>query len=130
MLPRLLADLLVALHLAFIVFVGLGGLLAIRWRWVALVHLPSAAWGAYIELTGGICPLTPLENALRRAAGDSGYSGGFIEHYLVPIIYPAGLTREHQIALAVGVVLVNALAYALVWRHAARARKRDTGRGG
>jgi hypothetical protein len=90
---RALADLVLVFHLAFIVFVVLGGLLTLRWRRIPLVHLPTVIWGVFIELSGGLCPLTPLENMLRRAAGTSGYSGGFIEHYLIPVIYPAGLSH-------------------------------------
>lgn len=108
---RLVADLLVAVHFAFIVFVVAGGFLAWRWRPVAWVHLPAAAWGALIEFAGWICPLTPLENRFRRLAGEAGYEGGFIEHYLIPIIYPAGLTTPVQIVLGAVVVLVNVVAY-------------------
>jgi hypothetical protein len=114
---RLLADLLVALHLAFVVFVVLGGLLVLRWPRLAWAHLPAAAWGAWIEAAGWICPLTPLENDLRRAAGQSGYPGGFIEHYILPVLYPPGLTREAQLVLAAIVVAINVIAYAiLLWR--------------
>lgn len=120
MLHRLAADAVLVLHLAFIVFVLVGGLLALRWRGAPWLHLPAAAWGVYIELSGGLCPLTPLENSLRRAAGEAGYAGGFIEHYLLPLIYPAGLTQEIQYLLAAIVVGVNVLAYAWVW--AARRR--------
>jgi len=116
MLLRILADLVVVLHLAFIVFVVGGGLLAIRWRWIPWVHLPAAAWGAILEIRGLICPLTPLENWLRREAGGSGYTGGFIEHYLLPILYPPGLTSSIQLLLAALVVAANVAAYACVWR--------------
>lgn len=121
MIYRLLADLILVLHLAFIVFVVAGGLLALRWRWAPLVHLPAAFWGAFIVATGGICPLTPLENMLRRAAGEAGYPGGFIENYLLAIIYPAGLTPQIQLILAVLVIVANVLAYSIVRR---RRRKR------
>lgn len=124
MLNRALADLVLILHLAFIVFVVAGGLLALRWRWFPLIHLPAALWGVFIESSGGICPLTPLENKLRRAAGASGYSGGFVEHYLVPIIYPAELSLPVQLVLAGLLVLANALVYGLVWRQLRRARRR------
>ncbi|MHB1374434.1 MAG: DUF2784 domain-containing protein [Thauera sp.] len=120
MLHRFAADAVLVLHLAFIVFVLVGGLLALRWRRAPWLHLPAAAWGVYIELSGGLCPLTPLENSLRRAAGEAGYAGGFIEHYLLPVIYPAGLTHEIQYLLAAIVVGVNVLAYA--WVLAARRR--------
>jgi hypothetical protein len=112
---RLLADLVLFLHLAFIAFAVAGGLLALRWRWLPWLHLPAVAWGAFIELTGGICPLTPLENALRRAAGDAGYGGSFIEHYVVPLVYPASLTPSVQLLLAAGLVAANVVAYGVVW---------------
>ncbi|NOR23956.1 MAG: DUF2784 family protein [Desulforhopalus sp.] len=111
MLYRILADLVVFLHLLFIIFVVAGGLLVLRRAWLALLHLPTVLWAAYIELTGNICPLTPLENHFRRMAGEDGYSGGFIEHYLIPIIYPAGLTYEIQIFLGLFVVVMNLLLY-------------------
>ncbi|CAH1747663.1 putative membrane protein [Thauera humireducens] len=116
MLFRLAADAVLLLHLGFIIFVLLGGLLALRWRRVPLLHLPAAAWGVYIELSGGLCPLTPLENRLRALAGQAGFEGGFIEHYLLPLIYPAGLTRDTQFVLAGVVVIVNLLAYGFVLR--------------
>lgn len=113
---RWLADVVVALHFAFIVFVVAGGLLALRnARW-AFAHLPAVAWVAWIEFTGTICPLTPLENALRASAGQAGYSGGFIGHYLLPVIYPAGLTPPMQVGLGVAVVALNALVYWRAWR--------------
>ena len=90
---RLAADFIVIMHLAFIVFVISGGLLALRWRPVVLFHLPAVLWGALIEFTGGICPLTPLEQRLRQAAGETGYGGGFVEYYVIPVIYPHWLTR-------------------------------------
>ena len=116
MVHRVLADLVLVLHFAFIVFVVVGGVLALRWRWVPLLHLPAAAWGVFIEATGGVCPLTPLENALRRAAGASGYSGGFLDHYLLPIVYPSSLSHSVQLVLAGLVVAVNALVYVAVLR--------------
>ncbi len=115
MIFRALADLVLALHLAFIVFVLLGGLLALRWRWAPLVHLPAALWGVLVQLSGRLCPLTPLENALRGAAGEAGYTGGFIEHYVVPTIYPVALSPRVGLLLASLVVLANALAYSIVW---------------
>lgn len=120
MIHGILADLVLVLHFAFILFVATGGLLALRWPRAALVHLPAAAWGVLIELRGWICPLTPLENTLRRAAGQAGYEGGFIEHYLLPVIYPGGLTRDVQLLLAAMVVLLNAGIYGLVWRRRPR----------
>jgi len=122
MLYRLAADSVLAVHLVFIVFVVLGGLLALRYVWAAFVHLPAAGWGAFIELTGRICPLTTLENALRRAAGESGYSESFIEHYLLPVIYPSGLSRGIQLWLAALVLVVNAAVYAwVVYRYRSKA---------
>jgi len=112
----LLADALVVLHGLFVVFVAGGGLLVLRRPRVAWAHLPCAVWGAWIEFTGGICPLTPLENALRRRAGQAGYEGGFIEQYVTALLYPAGLTREIQIGLGVAVVVVNVAIYAAVLR--------------
>lgn len=116
MIHRLAADGVLLVHLGFILFVLLGSLLALRWRRAPWLHLPAAAWGVYIEVSGGLCPLTPLENRLRVAAGEAGYSGGFVEHYLVPLLYPAGLTQETQYLLAAIVLGVNALGYAWVWR--------------
>ena len=112
---RLLADLIVVAHAGFIAFVIAGGYLALRWRWMPWLHLPAAAWGAAIEFGGWICPLTPLENQLRAAGGAAGYSGGFISHYLIPLIYPAGLTRGIQLGLGAAVIAVNVTAYAIVW---------------
>jgi hypothetical protein len=119
---RLLADLVLAVHLAFILFVAAGGFL-VAWRWgLRWLHLPAAAWGVAISVAGWVCPLTPLENHLRRLGGAAGYEGGFIEHYLVSVIYPDGLTRTHQLMLAAALVAVNLAAYALaVRRHRAPA---------
>jgi hypothetical protein len=108
---RLAADGVLLLHLAFILFALLGAATAVRWRWMPLVHLPAAAWGFFVELTGRICPLTHLENYLRVQAGQSGYTTSFIEHYLLDIIYPAGLTRGIQLALAGVVIVVNVAIY-------------------
>lgn len=116
MLNRLLADAVLIVHFAFIVFVLLGGYAALRWRWTVLVHVPCVVWGVYIMLSGNVCPLTPLENRLRRAAGGEGYDGGFIEHYIVKIIYPEGLERWMQFSFAAIIVLANVLAYFLYWR--------------
>jgi len=120
MTARLLADLLVVAHLAFIVFALAGGALVLWRRGVAMLHLPAAAWAAWTEFTGTICPLTPWEQALRRQAGEAGYSGGFIEHYLIPLIYPAALTPAIQTVLGVVVVALNVAVYALVWRRGRR----------
>jgi hypothetical protein len=116
MTARLAADALVALHLAFIVFVVAGGLLALVHRGWAAVQLPAVAWGAWTEFTGTICPLTPWENALRRQAGEAGYAGGFIEHYVIPLIYPDALTAGVQVALGLGTLGINAAVYAFAWR--------------
>ncbi len=117
MIHRLLADVIVVLHFAFIVFVVLGALPAYRWPKMVWVHIPCALWGAWIEITGGICPLTPIEVHFRRMGGTEGYAGGFIEHYLVPIIYPSGLTQADQLLLGGLVVAVNLSAYGfLLWR--------------
>jgi hypothetical protein len=115
MLYRLLADAVLLLHLLFVAFVLGGGLLALRWRWMPWLHLPALAWGATVEFTGWICPLTPLENILRAAGGEAGYSGGFVEHYLLPMLYPAALTREAQWLLGGGLLAFNAVVYLLLW---------------
>lgn len=115
MLYRGLADLVVLLHFGFIVFAILGGVLALRWAWSPYVHLPAVAWGVLIELTGRVCPLTPLELSLRRAGGEAGYAGGFIEQYITPVIYPPGLTPALQLGLAAALVLLNVLIYSWVW---------------
>jgi hypothetical protein len=111
---RLAADLVVVAHLLFVGFVVGGGLLVWRWPRLGWIQIPAAAWGALIELAGWICPLTPLENALRARAGQVGYSGGFVEHYVLPVVYPAGLTREVQIVLGAGVILLNVVAYGVL----------------
>jgi hypothetical protein len=119
---RVLADAVLLLHLAFILFVVLGGwLVAIRPKLVWL-HLPVVAWGASVEFFGLTCPLTPLENWLRDRGGESGYSGGFIDHYLMPLMYPAGLTRGMQLVLGGMVVAINVAAYTWIWRRRRRAR--------
>ena len=115
MLSRVLADAVLVLHLAFVAFAVAGGLLALRWRWLPLVHLPALAWAAVVAFSGTVCPLTPLENALRAAGGGAGYPGGFIEHYLLPLLYPAELTRTVQVVLGTGLLAFNALAYFIVW---------------
>ncbi len=108
---RILADALVVAHFAFVVFVGAGGFLAWRYRLAWLAHLPALAWGLWIELSGTICPLTPLENHLRGLAGQSGYPGGFVEHYVLPVLYPPGLTFQVQWVLAGALLVVNLIAY-------------------
>jgi hypothetical protein len=108
---RFAADAVLLLHLGFILFALFGALLVIRWRWIILAHLPAAAWGAFVEASGRICPLTPIENRLRGEAGLSGYGGGFVEHYLLRTLYPEGLTRETQYVLAGLVIAVNGAIY-------------------
>ena len=119
--PSTAADALLVVHLLFIVFVVIGGLLVLRWPGLAWLHLPSVAWAIWIEASGGICPLTPWENRLRSLAGEAGYQGGFIEHYLLPIIYPPGLTPAVQVWLALAVAAINLAVYGLLL---ARTRKR------
>jgi len=112
---RVLADLVLVVHLAFVLFVVLGGLLVVRWPRLALLHVPAAIWGVLIEYTGWICPLTPLENSFRTRGGEAGYSGGFIQHYIQPLLYPAGLTRSTQLVLGSVVLALNLAAYAIVF---------------
>ncbi len=116
MLHRWLADAVVGLHFAFVGFALLGGLLVRRWRWIAWLHLPCAAWAVVIALAGWVCPLTPLENYLRRAAGQAGYDGGFVEQYVIPVLYPDGLTRTAQIALALSALAINVAIYSSLLR--------------
>lgn len=116
MIFRLLADATVVLHLAFVLFVVAGGLLVLRWHRVAWVHLPAAAWGVWVEFAGWICPLTPLENWLRLRGGQSVYTATFIDQYLVPILYPAGLSRDIQWILGAFVLMANAVVYFFVMR--------------
>ncbi|MDP3816918.1 DUF2784 domain-containing protein [Pseudomonas sp.] len=110
----LAADAVLLVHLLFIAFVLLGGLLVLRWRRLVWLHLPAVVWGVVVESMRWQCPLTPLENSLRQAAGQAGYAGGFVEHYLMPIIYPAGLTPQIQLWLGAVVLLLNGLIYAVV----------------
>ena len=121
---RLAADAIVLLHLAFVVFVALGGLLALRWRRVAWAHVPAALWGVGIELGGWICPLTPLENHLRQRGGAAAYEGDFIARYVVPVLYPAGLTRHWQLGLGALALGINLLVYALILRRWSGTRPR------
>ena len=122
MLYQVLADVVVLIHFAFILFVLLGGLLALRWHWMPWIHLPAVAWGAAVEKFGWLCPLTPIENLLRRTSGSSGYSDGFIEHYLIPIIYPAEITQEFQLFLAFALIALNLAVYLGVWLLKVRSR--------
>src|SRR5262245_57015896 len=123
MIYRALADIVVALHLAFIVFAAMGGILVFSWRRVAWFHAPAAMWAALIEFAGWECPLTPLENWLRRLGGEAGYQTSFIERYLIPVIYPASFTRSLHIILGLMVLVVNLAIYWMVWRRPARNRE-------
>jgi hypothetical protein len=122
MFSRLLADAVLVLHLLFIAFALAGGLLAFHWRPAMVLHLPAMAWAALVEFNGWICPLTPLENRLRAAGGAAGYEGGFIEHYLLPLIYPAALTPQLQWWLGGGLLAFNAAVYLLCWLRNRRRR--------
>lgn len=116
MLWRLAADALLLIHLLFILFAVFGSLGIRRYPWLAMLHLPALAWAALVMLNGWLCPLTPLEIQLRQLAGDAGYHGSFIGHYLLPLIYPPGLTRTVQILLGVGVISLNLVFYGrLLW---------------
>lgn len=119
-----LADALVLAHLLFIAFVVGGGFLLLRWPRLAWLHLPAAVWGVAVEMLGWICPLTPLENHFRRLGGGSGYSGDFVERYLIPLIYPEQLSRSDQFVLGAAVLALNLLAYGLAWRKHSRPRCR------
>jgi len=118
---RFLADVIVMVHVGFVAFVVLGGLLVLRWRRLMWLHIPAAVWGAVVEIAAWICPLTPLEIELRRMGGEVGYAGGFVEHYIVPILYPAELTRTTQIVLGILVLAINLVIYCYVF---SRSRKR------
>jgi hypothetical protein len=111
----LLADLIVCIHLAFVVFVVLGGLLVMKWPGVIWIHLPAVFWGIAIELSGWICPLTPLENWLRNKGGEENYQLDFVARYLLPMLYPQGLTRRSQVFLGALVLLVNVAIYGWVF---------------
>ncbi|WP_223451788.1 MULTISPECIES: DUF2784 domain-containing protein [unclassified Pseudomonas] len=116
MLYRIAADGLVLFHLLFILFVLFGGLLVLKWRHLAWWHLPAATWGVAVEVFHLTCPLTQWENLMRSAAGQTGYGGGFIEHYVWPVIYPAGLTPSIQLGLGGVVLVINVLVYVRVFR--------------
>ena len=122
MIYRLLANVVVILHLGFVAFVILGGFLLRRWPRLVYVHVPVVIWGALIEFAGWVCPLTPLENHLRRLGGQAGYSAGFVEHYLIPVLYPHALTRNVQYVLGAVVIAINVVAYVRFSR-----RRRKTG---
>jgi len=119
----LLADAVLLIHLTFILFVMLGGLLLLRWPRLAWLHLPAVAWGIFVEFSGRICPLTPLENDLRQRGGEAGYGGGFIEHYVTALIYPDGLSRTVQFVLGGIVIAVNVAMY---WMLARRMKRSST----
>ena len=118
----LAANLLLVLHLGFVCFVVLGGILVLKWRRVVVLHLPAVLWGALIEYQGWICPLTPLEQRLRQAAGQDGFAGGFIEHYLVLLLYPGQLNREMQIFLGTLVIVINIAIYGWLLARLGRGR--------
>ena len=120
--PGFLADAVLVVHALFLAWVVFGALAVWRWPWLAVLHLPAVAWGLWIETSGGVCPLTPLENSLRHAAGEDGYSGGFIEHYVGGVIYPAGLTRAAQWVAAGVLAVINAVSYGLMIRRMVRTR--------
>ena len=122
MTDRWLADATVLLHAAFVVFAVAGGLLVARWPHVAWAHLPAVAWAAWVEIAGWICPLTPLENYFRRRAGEAEYTASFIEHHLLPVLYPSALSREVQWLLGALVLAINVALYAAVLRRRARRR--------
>ena len=123
MIYRLAAELVLAVHFLFVAFVVIGGLLVLRWPRVAYLHIPAAVWGAVIEFAGWICPLTPLERHLRRLAGESAYSTGFIEHYILPLLYPAALTRNIQLLLGLFVIAINVAIYVYVYRRRNRVKR-------
>lgn len=120
MMYRLLADAVVLFHFSFVIFVVLGGFLLRRWPRLVYLHVPIAIWGVLIEFAGWICPLTPLENHLRRLGGEAGYEGGFIDHYIMPVLYPGGLTHTLQYVLGLSALLINVLAYTLYFRRRRR----------
>ncbi len=124
MLNTIAADFVVLLHFAFILFVGVGGLFVLKWRRLGWFHVPAVLWAALIECTDWVCPLTPLENMLRRASG-GGYTSGFIEHYIVPVIYPAEMTRGIQIGLGLGVVVLNAFIYTVVLKRPMKRERKE-----
>ena len=126
---RLLADLVLIVHLAFVVFVVAGGILVLRWPAVAWAHLPAATWGVLIELFGWMCPLTGLEQALRARSGEGSYEGGFVDHYITSILYPSGLTRSTQLILGMTVLLLNLFIYTLVIRRRRKSTRSVHGAG-
>jgi hypothetical protein len=128
--PLELADLVLVIHFAFLAFVVVGGVLVVRWPKMAWLHLPAVIWGALIEFSGWICPLTPLENDLRHRAGEAGYAGGFIAHYVMRILYPDGLTRGVQVVLGLLVLALNAAIYGTMLARARHNRNVSASRAG
>ncbi len=120
-----LADLVLCIHVGFVFFVIFGGLLVLKWRWIAWLHLPAAVWGAVVEFTGWICPLTPLENRLREQGGEASYHSDFIAQYLLSVLYPGDLTRGLQLLVGTGVVVLNAAVYWWLWRMQMRGVSRN-----
>jgi hypothetical protein len=121
MVYRGLADLVVVIHLAFVLFAVLGGFLVLKWKRYAWIHVPTVVWAALIEFAGWVCPLTPFENWLRERGGAIVYRSGFVEHYILPLLYPTGLTRRLQIALGLLVLILNLVIYGWVWRRIVKA---------
>ena len=117
-----LADLILCMHAGFVLFVIFGWLLVLRWRWIAWLHLPAATWGATVEFSGWVCPLTPLENWLRQQAGDTGYRSDFVTYYLLPVLYPDDLTRGVQLMLGTAVLAINISVYGWLWHRSHRHR--------
>jgi len=115
MIYRLLADIVVLIHVAFVIYVVFGGLLVLKRRWTVWLHLPAVFWAAFVEFSNSICPLTPLENMLRNLAADSVYQTGFIEHYILPVLYPAALSENTQVILGITVLIINTVIYGFVW---------------
>jgi hypothetical protein len=123
---RIAADTIVVLHVAFVIFVVAGGLLTLRWRWLAWVHVPAAIWGTVVEFAGWVCPLTPVENALRAYSGTEVYRGDFIEHYILPLLYPAQLTRSLQFLIGSFALALNVVVYWYVLTHRHHERRSRT----
>ena len=128
MIYRLAADAVVIFHFCFVAFVVTGGLIVLRWRRVAWLHLPAVAWGVYVEFSGRLCPLTPLENSLREWGGRDTYQEGFVDHYIMPVLYPEGLTHELQIWIGCAIFLINAVCYSVfLYRYQAARRRAASG---
>ena len=122
----LLTDALIVFHFLFVGFVIFGGVVVLRWHRAAFIHLPAAAWGVFIEWSGFLCPLTPLENYLRQQAGLDVYQGGFVDHYIMPVLYPAGLTRDTQMVLGALILVINVSLYAIAFTRDSRRKKTET----